>query len=149
MSLCFLMHVLIHISGSANVTVSSSSMHSYTCLCICLHARVCVVLCSSVQGAGAGFYRVSFNCSVLPPLTASTMSVIGSYMTECMQSAPVPLLSVSVVLSRTSNTDWQANMHLILYAGGCCKVWDSVEGNAQRHIYTHMAIHTNSGHMHF
>lgn len=88
-------------------------------------------MCLSAVQSGTGCrsrYHVPFSCRTTA-LTASTVSVIGSYV---LDACKFPRHCCCLcVLSRHAppNRDWQTNMHLILYTGGCWKGWVLLKGN--------------------
>lgn len=89
----------------------------FFCLYICMFQSVLVnisiCMCCCVLSFTLAGYSQCPLAAPSSPFTVNPTSVIGSYMTECMQNAPAPFLSACVVLSCSLNTDWQANMHLI------------------------------------
>lgn len=109
------------------------------CVCACVRARFSICMYVICTGCRGRLHRLSFKCSVFP-LPASTMSVIGSYMTECMQNAPVPLLSLCVVLSRSCKYPLTGqNTSNLVHCRTLLKVGDSVEFTSRECANTQMA----------
>lgn len=111
--ICYVCMLFVHLylaaTKTVNVILSSSCTAcfiQYLLASMCFLANISVCMCCyGLSFTLPGYSLCPLAAPSSSPFTANPMSVIGSYMTECMQNAPAPLLSACVVLSCSLNTD--------------------------------------------